>query len=276
MNGRRAWGLVWVALLAGCAAPLSPVTPLVETASTPVETVRVVCPESLAGTLTALASTYQRVEPTTQLVVVQRADPLALELLARGDADVALLTWLGEPRPAELWTTPLAHDGLAVIVHPQNGLPGLTLGQLRELFQGRAEDWAVWGGLPGSPQIISREESAGDFAFLQARVMGEAQVTLTALVAPTTEAMLAQVAAEQLAVGYLSVAHLTPQVRALAIEGVPPAPEMIAAGHYPLSRDLYVATLGEPQNATRAFIQWLLGPEGQALIAAQGFQPLSP
>ncbi len=224
--------------------------------------------------LMALGAAYQREELAAQIVVVERADELALHTLTNGDADIAALTWLPATAPENMWRAIFARDGLAVIVNTGNGLPGLTLEQLRQLFGGRVEDWAPWGGLPGSPQIISREEASGDFDFFQARVMRDARVTLTALLAPTSLAARDSVDQEPLAVGYLSTAWLDGQVRALAIEGVPPAPETIAAGLYPLSRELSLVTMGEPQGMTRAFIQWTLTPPGQSIVAAQGFVPI--
>lgn len=235
--------------------------------------VQIACPENLAPLLMALASAYQRVEAAVQIVVVERADTLALHALTQGDADIAALAWLPATAPEDVWRVPFARDGLAVIVNPRNGLPGLTVDQLRQLFRGRIEDWEPWGGLPGAPQIISREEASGDFAFFQARVMGDARVTLTALLAPTSLAARDSVGQEPLAVGYLSTAWLEGQVRALTIEGIPPAYETIAAGLYPLTRDLFLATSGEPQGMARAFIQWTLTPPGQTIVAAHGFVP---
>jgi len=274
----RRWlavALALTAVLAACTAPASLVpTPTPQPAPVTPQIVQVVCPESLAPLLMVLGSAYQREEPAALMVVVERADELALHALMNGDADIAALTWLPATAPENVWRVTFARDGLAVIVNPQNGLPGLTKEQLRLLFGGRVEDWASWEGFPGSPQIISREEASGDFDFFQAHVMHDARVTLTALLAPTSLAARDSVSREPLAVGYLSTAWLDAQVRALAIEGVPPTPETIAAGLYPLSRELFLVTLGEPPGMVRAFIQWTLTPQGQAIVAAQGFVPI--
>lgn len=272
MRRRTVVLLALTAVLAACATSIDLVpTPTPQPAPVTPQLVQIACPENLTTLLMALASAYQRTEPAVQIVVIERADELALHALTNGDADIAAFTWLPPAAPENVWRVTFARDGLAVIVNTGNGLPGLTLEQLRLLFGGRVEDWAPWGGLPGSPQIISREEASGDFDFFQARVMHDTRVTLTALLAPTSMAACDSVGREPLAVGYLSTAWLDEHVRALAIEGVPPAPETIAAGLYPLSRDLLLTTMGEPQGITRTFIQWVLGPEGQNVVAAQGF-----
>jgi phosphate transport system substrate-binding protein len=267
--------LALTGVLAACTSPVALIpTPTSQPVTITPQIVQIVCPESLAPLLMALASGYQHEEPAAQIIVVERADELALHALTNGDADIAALTWLPATTPENTWRATFARDGLAVIVNPQNGLPGLTMEQLRLLFGGRVEDWASWGGLPGPPQIISREEASGDFDFFQAHVMHDARVTLTALLAPTSLAAHDSVSQEPLAVGYLSTAWLDGQVRALAVEGVPPGPETIAAGLYPLSRELFLVTMGEPQGMARAFIQWTLTPQGQSIVATQSFVPI--
>ena len=274
----RRWSAALLALtgvLVACTAPAALIpTPTPQPVTVTPQIVQIVCPESLAPLLMVLASVYQREEPAAQIVIVERADELALNALTNADVDIAALTWLPASAPENVWRAAFARDGLAVIVNPQNGLPGLTMEQLRQLFGGRVEDWSSWEGFPGPPQIISREEASGDFDFFQAHVMHDTRVTLTALLAPTSQAAHDSVSQEPLAVGYLSTAWLDERVRALAIEGVPPAPETIAAGLYPLSRELFLVTMGEPQEMARAFIQWTLTPEGQTIVAAQSFVPI--
>ena len=267
--------LALTGILAACASSAALVpTPTPQPDPVTPQIVQIVCPENLAPVVMALGAVYQREAPAAQIVVVERADELALYALTNGDADIAALTWLPATAPENTWRAIFAWDGLAVIVNTGNGLPGLTMEQLRQLYGGRVEDWASWGGLPGSPQIISREEASGDFDFFQARVMHDARVTLTALLAPTSLAARELVSQEPLAVGYLSTGWLEGGVRALAIDGVSPAPETIASGLYPLSRELSLVTLGEPQGMARAFIQWTLTPHGQSIVAAQGFVPV--
>ncbi len=269
------WVLGIVGLLAGCApAPALIPTPMPPVTAAPPQVIHIACPESLVPAMMALASAYQQHQQTTQLHVMQRADPLALQALRDRDADLAALTWLPPAQADDVWATPFARDGLAVVVNPQNGLPGLTLDQLQRLYRGQLEDWQVWGGLPGAPQIISREEAAGDFRFFQARVMRENRVGLTAIMAPTTQAVIQFVNEDALAIGYLSTAHLHESVRAVAIAEVPPSREAIAAGLYPLTRELFLVTSTEPDGALRDFVQWTLSNEGQQILSTHRYLPL--
>ena len=82
------------------------------------------------------------------------------------------------------------------------------------------------------------------------------------------------------AIGYVSIGSAaaaaatgTP-VKTLSLDGVPAAPEEVASGRYPLMRDLNLVTVGEPRGLAREFIDFLVGPEGQAVVAEQHFVPI--
>ncbi|MBN2002799.1 MAG: substrate-binding domain-containing protein [Anaerolineae bacterium] len=271
----------WLALVAILLAACTPSLTIVATPTplpppqTP-QAVLIAGAETIAPTLQTLASVYQQRNAGIKITLIERADTLALQALEQGDAN--LIVSMGAPAQitTTLWTTPFARDGLAIIVNPQNGLPGLTLEQARQLFQGQVENWELWGGLPGSPQIVSREEASGEFILFQHGVMKDVRVASTAMLAPGSDAVLELVSSDPMAIGYLSSAHINDTVRALAISGIPPAPEAVSTGAYPLTYELYWVAMSDPQGAARDFVQWALGPEGQGIVAGHGFMPLSP
>ena len=45
---------------------------------------------------------------------------------------------------------------------------------------------------------------------------------------------------------------------------------------YPLARSLHVYTLGEPQGAVKAYIDWILSEAGQKIVEDAGYVPLPP
>ncbi|MFP4346637.1 MAG: substrate-binding domain-containing protein [Anaerolineales bacterium] len=268
--------VVLLPLLVACRPASLVPTPTPLPVSVTPEVVRFVYPESAEPLVRGLVSAYQREHPAVQIVLLERADALAWQALEREEADLALLSRLPVEPSADVWRVPLARDGLAVVVNPQNGLPGVTLEQLRDLFQGRVADWTTWGGLPGPPQVISREEASGEYQLFQERVMGDFPVALTALLAPTSEALVQMLEADPLAVGYLSSARLNDRVRPLAIEGVPPTAQTLASEAYPLTRDWQLVLRGaEPVGRERDLTQWLVGPQARPIISAQGWLPLT-
>lgn len=169
-----------------------------------------------------------------------------------------------------LWWTAIAQDGIALVVHPQNAVGGLALSQARGIFSGRILDWGEIGGTPGEIVVVSREDGSGTREVFEEMVMGEKRVTLTAIVMPSSEAVIEYVARHPMAIGYVSMGYLSPQVKALQIEGVPLTPATVQSGAYPLTRPLYLLTGQEPTGEVKAFIEFALSPAGQA-VAGQRY-----
>jgi len=64
-------------------------------------------------------------------------------------------------------------------------------------------------------------------------------------------------------------------IHALALDGVVPSMRNIRDGSYELSRKLYFYTFGEPKAGAKAFIAFVMGPEGQKVAVENGFVPLA-
>ncbi len=218
---------------------------------------RVVASDACAPVVEELALAYQE-ERTWVTVEVTVFDAAAAEdELRAGRADLAALSWVsGGP----LWSVPFATDGIAVIVHPSVPTDGLDLAELREVFSGRVGEWA--GGAP--IQIVSREAGAGLRNVFEAAVMDGRDVTLTALVAPDSDGVLAYVASTAGAIGYVSLDRLEPSVRAIPVAGVVPSRDTL--NENPLAYPLRLVALAEPLGEVRAFAQWVIGPEGQEIV----------
>ena len=56
--------------------------------------------------------------------------------------------------------------------------------------------------------------------------------------------------------------------------GVAPGIEVARNGKYPIARKLYIYTVGEPTGEAKAYIDWILSPEGQKIVQHEGFVPL--
>lgn len=247
----RLCGLMLVLLILGavaCAPQPLTVTPV------PV-TLRVVVSDVCGPPVQALALAYHRQKPWVTIETDVLNDQVALERLQAGAADAAALVWTDG---APLWTYPFATDALAVVVHPAVPVEGLTLAELREVLRGRLGEWS-----DGTPiQVVSREEGAGAPSLMKAAVLGPWNLTLTARVVADDRSMLDLVARTPGAIGYVPLSRVTGDVRVLTLEGRSPAP----TADYPLSCTCRWAAPAEPTGALREWLQWTVGPQGQAVV----------
>lgn len=192
----------------------------------------------------------------------------AVARVRAGQLDAAILH--NEPGPQEgVWMSGLAHDPIAIIVHPANPIGDLTLAQLSDLFQGRTFDWTPFGGT-GEVIPVSREAEAHSRSIFEERVMQTRAVTRNAVLKASAKDVIDFVADTPGAIGYVPLSHLNQRVKAIAIAGVAPSAETAASGKYVLSSPLYVIARSEPQGDLREFMAWLLGNPGQTLLSQLG------
>lgn len=190
----------------------------------------------------------------------------ATDALWEGQVDLAAVSWLPDAHRESVWLTPIAIDGVAIIVHPSNPVQDLSLLQLRDIFRGRIAEWPEVGGPRGEIVVLSRESGSGTRARFEETVMEGRSVTVNAILNSTEQAVLDNVGTITTSIGYLSSGYLTSTVKAIAVESVALSPANLASQRYPLSRPLLLVTPEEPQGELRAFVAWALGPEGQAIV----------
>jgi len=255
--------LLW--LLAACGAPLESHEPVY---------LKVAGSTSMQPLMEDLGQAYIEQQEYVTVDVQGGGSRLGIALARENRIDIGTASrkpTAGEEKDPEteakrLWWTAIAQDGIALVVHPQNAVGDLTMPQARDIFFGRVLDWEEIGGIPGEIVVVSREDGSGTRQVFEERVMGDKRVTLTAIVMPSSEAVVEYVARHPTAIGYVSMGHLSPQVKALPVEGVSPTPEDIQSGAYPLTRPLYLLTGQEPTGEVKAFIEFALSPAGQAVV----------
>ncbi len=82
-------------------------------------------------------------------------------------------------------------------------------------------------------------------------------------------------AGNRAAIGYAGMSYLNPGIEGLAIDGVAPTMANLCRRVYPLTRELYLASRGEPEGLAARFVAFLLSEEGNRLVAREGYLPLA-
>jgi phosphate transport system substrate-binding protein len=164
-------------------------------------------------------------------------------------------------------------DAIAAIVHPANPVRDLTMEQLTKIFLGKITNWAEVGGKDMPITVIIREAGSGTRAAWE-EILHEDIYPFYTTILPGTGGVRAGVAGDPSAIGYITIAAVDETVRALKVDGVKPDAEAVLAGDYGISRPFLFLTEGEPDPLEQKYIDFVLGPEGQQLLADEGMVPV--
>ncbi|MCC6730328.1 MAG: phosphate ABC transporter substrate-binding protein [Chthonomonadales bacterium] len=174
----------------------------------------------------------------------------------------------------------VARDALAIVVHPGNPITDLTLAQLKRIFTARVTNWRELGGHDEAIVINSRETTAGTYVFFQEHVLDSERYAVTALLLPSSSEIVRNVAQDRGGIGYVGIGYVSDQVRIIRLRrdaaspAVAPNARNVRNGTYPLARPLFEYAAGDPTKIERMWLDWVMGPEGQAIVARLGFVPV--
>lgn len=169
----------------------------------------------------------------------------------------------------------IAVDALVPVVHPSNPVKGLSIEQLREIYKGKIKNWKEVGGNDEKIVILSRDTSSGTYESWEEIVMNKEKVTPTALMQTSNGGVVQAVSNNKKAIGYIGFGYLNPSLKKLDVNNIEATPATALAGEWPISRELYLFTNGEPQGAVKKLVDFMLDPmKGQKSVAEVGYIPL--
>ncbi len=170
---------------------------------------------------------------------------------------------------------PFAIDGVAVVVNPANPVGELSTDQVRAVFAGTVTNWKELGGADAPIVLYTRDEASGTREVFWKKLLAKGAIAASANVVASNGAMKTAVAGDQAGIGYVSIGHIDETVKAPLLDGTAPSQDNAKSGAYKVVRKLYMNTKGEPTGLAKAFIDYVLGPEGAAHISASGYIPIN-
>jgi len=174
----------------------------------------------------------------------------------------------------ELYQIEVAHDGLAIIVHPSNPLENITIEQVKSIFLGEITTWETLNGQKKAITVVVREEGSGTRGAFQELVMGKSRITKKAIVQDSNGTVREIVSRDPNAIGFISLGLVNDSVKALALNGVKPTEEAILKREYKLVRPFLFLTRETPSGLAKEFIDFVLSDEIQELVHKEGLIPV--
>ncbi len=233
----------------------------------------------------AFAEYYMRQNPGVNITVSESGSGNGAKALLNGTCDIANLSRhlkdTEKQAMEEKGVKPTAHvvafDALPVIVHPSNRVKGLTIDQIRDIYTGKITNWKDVGGSDLPIVLISRDTNSGTFETFKELVLGkDAKICEGAEYAGSNGGVRQRVQMTKGAIGYAGLGFVDRSVKALEINGIAPCAETVIGKTYPVARELFMFTNGEPRPGSLAakFIGLSTSEKGREMIEEIGFVPL--
>lgn len=185
-------------------------------------------------------------------------------------------------------------DALAVYVHKDNPVKGLTLQQVDGIFSSTrkagGQDIATWGqaGLTGEwaakpLSLYGRNSASGTYGYFKDEALQKGDFKPSVKEQPGSSAVVQSVGTDLGGIGYSGIGYITSAVRAVPIaksgdKFVEANYENCLNGDYPIARFLYVYINKKPGAAgdklVSEFVKFIASKEGQEVVLKSGYFPL--
>ncbi len=235
----------------------------------------------------SLADDYDRLDKTIALSKTGKA----YERLLNQEVDMIFVPEPSKEHLAaakalgvEFHLTPIGKEAFVFFVNSKNPVNGLSVEQIKQIYAGNIKNWQDVGGNDDEIRAFQRPENSGSQTALQ-KIMGDTPLMNAPRedVAQGMGDIINQVADYRNfdnALGYSFLFYSTKlvkenQIKLLAIDGVLPSHDNIRNETYPFAHPFYVVTLGNESDEVRAFIDWILSPQGQELVEKTGYVPIN-
>ncbi len=253
--------------------------------------------DTLVNLAQAWAEKYQEVAPTVAIAVTGGGSGTGISALINGTVDIANSSRAMKPEERdeakknsglEVKEFIVGMDALAVFVHPKNPLPGLTLEEIACIYGegGLCTHWhqirnTVVPGCKDNKIIrVSRQSNSGTYQYFREAILGKKRdLKLGSMDLNGSKESIDLVEKTPCSIGYSGMGYLNPHVKALCVSKtadskcVPPNIETALDKSYPISRELYMYTLGTPSKEVQNYMEWTQSVEARKITIEAGYVP---
>ncbi len=261
--------------------------------------------DTLANMMTLWAEEFKHIYPNVNIQIQAAGSSTAPPALTEGTSQIGPMSRKMKEGEIEAFekrygykptAIPVAIDALAVFVHKDNPLKGMTMLQLDETFSstmkcGGSINTSTWGdlGLTGDwaskdIQLFGRNSVSGTYGYFKEHALCKGDFKNTVNEQPGSASVVQSVSASLNGIGYSGIGYKTSGVRALPLSKdggktfIEPTEENSIKGTYPLSRYLFIYVNKQPNKPLEPmqleFVKLILSKKGQEIVEKDGYIPL--
>lgn len=261
--------------------------------------------DTLANLMTLWAEEYKRFYPNVNIQIQAAGSSTAPPALTEGTSNLGPMSRKMKDKELASFekkfgykptAIPVAIDALAVYVHKDNPISGMTIADVDAIFSntrkcGGDQDLSTWGdlGLEGNwakrdIQLFGRNSVSGTYGYFKKKALCKGDFKATVNEQPGSASVVQSVSTSLNGIGYSGIGYKTSGVKAVPLskktdsDKVAATSENAISGDYPLARFLYVyvnKAPGKPLSPLESeFIRMVLSTQGQKVVVKDGYIPL--
>jgi phosphate transport system substrate-binding protein len=253
--------------------------------------------DTLVNLAQAWAEEYKKVHPQVAIAVSGGGSGTGIAALINGTVDIANSSraMKDEEKSEALKNNGknvsefiVGMDALAVFVHPANPLQGLTLEEVACIYGegGKCTYWSdlrgtIVPGCQGNKIIrVSRQSNSGTYQYFREAILGKKRdLKLGSMDLNGSRESIDLVEKTPCAIGYSGMGYLSKHVKSLCVsktsdaECIFPNLQTAMDKSYPISRELYMYTSGEPSEEVKTYMNWTQSEEATKITINSGYVP---
>jgi phosphate transport system substrate-binding protein len=252
--------------------------------------------DTIVNLALAWAERYHQINPDISISVTGGGSGTGIAALMNGTVDIANASRSIKPEEVEAIKANgnepvefvIARDAIAIVINPHNPVNELTLQQISDIYSGKIKNWKDVGGENRPIVRLSRETNSGTHVYFLEEVLrlgkkdNQTFFSSDTLLLPSSEGIGAEVRQNPNAIGYDGLGYVTHDMKVVAVARdattpyVMPSADTVNRGEYPIARDLYMYTDGQPTDIIATYLEWILSPDAQEIVTELGFVPINP
>ncbi len=259
--------------------------------------------DTLNNLMTLWAEEFKKFYPNVNIQVEGKGSSTAPLALIEGTAQMAPMSRPMKAKEIDAFEKKFSYkptevhvaiDALAVYVHKDNPLKGLTMQQVDSIFSETRKmdgenltEWSQLGIAAWKGQALSlfgRNSATGTYGFFQEHALAKGDFKASIKEQPGSSAVVQGVGEDLYAMGYSGIGYRTAKVRHLPLaldaesEFFEASYKNCLSGDYPLARFLIIYVNKKPSQPldllTLEFVKYSLSPQGQKVVEKDGYYPM--
>lgn len=243
--------------------------------------ITVVGSSTVSPLMAEIAKDFEKIKPDVRVDVQAGGSSRGITDVRNGVAEVGMISRALKPDETDLGHTLVARDGVSMIVHRDNPIPGLSKAQLVDIYTGRITNWSQLGGPDLAITVVSKAEGRSTLEVFSDYVGLSYKDIKAQMIIGDNQQGIQAVSSTPGAITYVSIGTAEYEagngaaIRLVPLDGMTPTTQAVAEGRFPMVRELNLVYKSPAAPNVQALIQHTASPKAVEIIRGQYMVPAS-